>query len=86
MSIKINKSHIGSNITWSIEPKCRCGKFREYVDNGLIFSSNYSVIEYNIFYIMLLDAYGDLVSKTGVEISHCPWCGDHIQGFKNMQG
>lgn len=82
MDLGLKPDHVGGGFEWNKEPHCTCGRLNEAVANGFIFVSNFSDNGSNIFYIMLVNAEGDLVRSTGVPISFCPWCGEKIFGHK----
>ena len=83
IDLRLGKNHVGGGFEWSTEPICSCGKVKEAVDEGkYLFVSNFTEADYNIFYMMPLAADGTLARNQGVEISHCPWCGDQIKGQK----
>ncbi len=74
--------HIGGNFEWEIEPNCKCGRIKEAVDEQFVFVSNFTDDGFNHFYMMPVTAEGYLFRGNGLPISHCPWCGDKIQGRK----
>jgi hypothetical protein len=84
----LNKDHVGGGFEWKVKPICSCGRLIEAVDKDkFVFVSNFvdgdGEEETNLFYMMPLDANGSLARSKGVQISHCPWCGDKIVGRKN---
>jgi hypothetical protein len=77
-----NDDHVGGAFKWEVEPKCKCGKVKEAVDDKFLFVSNFTDDGWNQFYMLPVDADGYLFRSNGLPISHCPWCGDSIKGRK----
>ena len=84
MSIIPNKDHIGSNINWELEPNCSCGQLKKSIDNKFIFVSNMTLDSSNLCYLIPLTESGEPFNPDGVQISHCPWCGDKISLKKKI--
>lgn len=82
IDLNLTPDHIGGGFKWEKEPKCSCGRLEKAVADRFLFVSNFSDKGSNIFYIMPMSADGELFRSDGVEISHCPWCGDKIFGHK----
>ncbi len=80
--IEQNHDHIGGNFKWEIEPTCKCGKIKDATEEKFVFVSNFTNRGFNQFYMMPVTADGYLFRDDGVQISHCPWCGDEIKGKK----
>jgi hypothetical protein len=82
MDLGLKRDHIGGGFKWEKEPECTCGRLKEAVIDGFIFVSNFNDNGSNMFYMMPVNAEGELVRSNGVPISFCPWCGDKIFGHK----
>lgn len=78
----INDDHVGGYFEWDVEPECKCGLLKGAVEEGFVFVSNITSGGFNSFYMMPLITDGSPARDDGVAISHCPWCGDQIQGRK----
>jgi hypothetical protein len=82
LNINLKADHIGGGFEWEREPRC-CDLFRDAVEeNKIVFVSNFSDSGNNLFYMMPVDADGELFKGDGVGISFCPWCGTKITGHK----
>ena len=82
MDLNLKQDHVFGGFRWEIEPKCKCGRLLEAVKDKFVFVSNFTEEGQNHFYIMPLDADGDLAKSSGIPIQYCPWCGDKITGRK----
>jgi hypothetical protein len=80
--VDLKKNHVGGGFEWEIEPNCSCGKVKQAVEDHFLFVSNFTDQGSNIFYVLLVGSDGTLFKSDGVPISHCPWCGDKINGRK----
>ena len=78
-SIRLNlkEDHVAGGFEWEIAPNC-CDELKQALDARFVFVSNITDYGANQFYIMPLDSDGSLFRRKGVEISHCPWCGEKI--------
>jgi hypothetical protein len=86
IDMDIPSDHIGKNIEWDKKPECSCGRFAAAVDEKFVFVSNFADGEgdnvHSLFYMMPVTSEGTLARSSGVQIAHCPWCGDKISGHK----
>ena len=82
MSVDLKADHVHGGFEWEKEPACSCGQFAQAIEDKVIFVSNFTVGGCNLCYFLPLDADGELYRSDGVNISHCPWCGDKIEARK----
>jgi hypothetical protein len=82
IDLGLKPDHVGGGFKWEMEPTCSCGRLKDAVAERFIFVSNFNDNGSNIFYMMPVDADGDLVRSDGIPISFCPWCGEKIFGHK----
>jgi hypothetical protein len=82
ISVDLKKDHVGGSFEWEIEPNFSCGNVKQAVEDRFLCLSNFTDQGSNIFYVLLVGSDGTIVKNDGVPISHCPWCGDKIDGHK----
>jgi hypothetical protein len=86
IDVRQEPNHIGGNFEWEKEPRCSCDRLKYAVEEKFLFVSNIADGQgdnkSNIFYLLPIDSDGFLARSDGIQISHCPWCGDRIVGRK----
>jgi hypothetical protein len=81
------KSDIGGNFEWEKKAHCTCGRFIQAIDDAKFVFVHDSLHgegqdARSRFYIMPIDARGCFDLDNAIEILHCPWCGDPVNGRK----
>lgn len=79
-----NDDHVWPNFEWEVAPSC-CENLQAAVqDDKFIFVSNFVDSEGapNHFYMLPVNSEGYLARSNGIPISHCPWCGNKMEGKK----
>ena len=65
--------HVAGNFDWLVAPNCTCGLLAKAIDEHAIFVSNMTNGDFNICYVFLMTANGELHRDDGTPIEYCPW-------------
>ncbi len=75
--------HVEGGFEWAKKPQCSCGRLEHAFEEKFFFVANMTEGDDFIVYMMPVDSDGSFVRRSGVQVAHCPWCGDKIRVAKS---